>query len=217
MAKLIDAVALSQKICAHPIGCELKYASDDNFVGRLITGYHPEVKNICLLTEKIAEQFCQVQKYLNENHQVGLFVFDAYRPKRAVIDFIHWSKQPAENKKELEQKEKHYPHLEKNRLFDLGYLAEDSQHCYGNTVDCVLQDLKTKQFLDMGAIFDFFGEESHSTKTAEEIGEAVHKNRKILSNAMHQFGFQVAQTEYWHFSHKTIKETQTPIDIPFSI
>jgi D-alanyl-D-alanine dipeptidase len=216
MVKLINVVKLSQQLCLHPIGCELKYATIDNFVGRVIDGYHPDAKNICLLTEKIAKIFCQVQNHLIENYQLGLFVFDAYRPKRAVKDFIHWMHQAPAGQYELQQKNKHYPDIEKDQLFNLGYLAEDSDHCYGNTVDCVLQELKSKQLLDMGVIFDFFGEQSHSNKKADELGEMVYRHRQILAQAMQQFGFRVAHTEYWHFTHTSIKETNTPIDIPIT-
>ena len=117
MVKLVNAVQLSRQICHQPINCELKYATNDNFVGRVIDGYHPDAKNICLLTEKVAQVFCQVQDYLLENHQFSLFVLDAYRPQRAVKDFIHWLQQPPTGEYELRQKARHYPSIEKSQLF----------------------------------------------------------------------------------------------------
>jgi len=214
---LVDVVKLSLELCSYPIGCELKYATDDNFVGRVIDGYDPKAKNVALLTQKVANVICQVQNYLIKKHDVGLFVYDAYRPKRAVLDFIHWVKQPPANDFELVQKAKHYPHIEKSQLFDLDYLGKDSNHCYGNTIDCVLRDLKDNTFLDMGVIFDFFGEESHSNKTSDDLGEKIYHNRQILSGAMDKFDFQIAPTEYWHFTHRTIKETAIPLDIPITV
>lgn len=212
---LVDAVKLSKSKCSEPIRAELRYATERNFVGRPINGYTPGLTNLALLTPKAAEKLCAVQNYLIAQHQYGLMVFDAYRPKRAVLDFMAWSQQPPAGAYELERKAKHYPHIEKNELFVLGYVMEDSGHCYGNTVDVVLIDLAADQLLDMGARFDYMDERSHITMGSAEIGEAAFKHRKILQQAMMQFDFQPYHEEFWHFSHggSAGREVSAPLDI----
>jgi D-alanyl-D-alanine dipeptidase len=112
---------------------------------------------------------------------------------------------------ELQRKDVHYPNIEKAKMFELGYVAEDSQHCYGHTVDLVLIDENGTE-LDLGACFDFMDEISHSTATAEKIGSEAFKNRTILAETMKNHGFVSYPFEFWHynFKEKTIHE---PIDI----
>lgn len=214
MAKLINVLELSIKRCKRPIQGELVYATPYNFVGRVLDGYHAEASDLCLLTPDAANAVCDVQNYLIDNHNVGLFIFDAYRPKRTVQDFLKWSKALPVNKFELERKALHYPHIEKSQLFSLGYLSEDSNHCYGNTVDLVLVDAQ-HNFLNMGAIFDFLDEISHLTATADCIGQDAFSNRQILIKAMTAFGFESYVKEFWHFCHGGAKgrEVLAPIDI----
>jgi D-alanyl-D-alanine dipeptidase len=67
----------------------------------------------------------------------------------------------------------------------------------------------------MGAQFDFMDELSHYTATAEQVGEAAVKNRKILRAAMEQFGFEAYAKEFWHFSYggRAGHEVTSPLDI----
>src|SRR5579883_153689 len=212
---LIDTVALSKKICDQPIQCQLAYTTANNFLGRIVNGYHQDAFDICLLTPKAAHALCQVQNELIHNHELGLLVFDAYRPRRAVKDFMQWSKAPPASDFELQRKKLHYPHIEKNQLFDLGYVAEDSNHCYGNTVDLVLIDLQTKKILNMGDIFDYMDPLSHITNTENEIGAEAYQNRQILRDAMEKHGFHPYQYEFWHYCHGGPKgrEVEGPLDI----
>jgi len=214
MTALIDAVTLSKKLCEIPIRCELKYATNDNFIGRLIDGYDENVKHVCCLTEKASVYLCDVQNYLYNQYNYSLLVCDAYRPRRAVVDFIEWVKQPPANQREIDQKTKHYPRLEKHQLFELGYLADDSEHCYGNTVDVVLVDARSGSPLNMGTCFDFMDELSHGAATEKDIGKTALQLRQLLSQAMQEFGFVPYSKEYWHFSHPLALEIDTPIDIP---
>lgn len=211
---LIDVVALSRTLCDKPIQAELKYATNKNFVGRIIDGYDPAVTDIALLTSKAAHSLCEVQNYLLNNHQLGLIVYDAYRPKRAVYDFLEWSKLPPASDYEIERKAKHYPHINKNQIFELGYLIIDSNHCYGNTVDLFLIDIKTNKPLEMGARFDFMDKLSHLSTASSIIGEAAFQHRQLLANAMTKFNFEPYPEEFWHFSHGGIagREVSEPMD-----
>ncbi len=209
---LIDVITLSKKICKTPIDCQLAYATPDNFLGRIVEGYHEHIKNICLMAPKAAHALCVVQNSLNEKN-LGLFIFDGYRPLRAVKDFGKWMRQPVESKYELTRKEIHYPHVEKNQLADLGYVADEvSNHCFGDTVDLTLIELYSKKFLDMGACFDYFDEASHTTACAKTIGESAYKNRKILSQAMQDADYQPYEKEYWHFTYCE-REISDPLDV----
>jgi len=212
---LIDVVKLSEKLCSFPIKSELKYATTKNFVGRVINGYEPDLTSLALLTPKAARKLCAVQNALIQQYHFGLLIYDAYRPKRAVQDFLHWTKQDVVNQYELERKEKHYPRIHKNQLFKLGYLSEDSNHCYGNTVDLVLIDIATNKALDMGARFDYMDTISRTTATSHEIGEHAFQHRKILSDVMNKFDFQPYIEEFWHFCHGGMKgrEVSEPMDI----
>lgn len=215
---LVDVVSLSEGLCALPIRAKLKYATEKNFVGRPIDGYEKGVTNFALMTPKAARQLCLVQKHLIENYGYGLLIYDAYRPKRAVYDFLFWSRQVPAGEYELIRKEKHYPNIEKDQLFSLGYIAEDSGHCYGNTVDLVLINLVNGDKLPMGTRYDFMDEGSHYSADENQIGELEYNNRKILKEAMKEFGFHPYEKEYWHFSHEGVdgREVNQPIDVEVS-
>lgn len=209
---LVDVIQLSSVQCQKPILGDLKYASDDNFVGRIIDGYHNDARDICLLAPQAAAMVCQAQNYLYQHYNLSLIILDAYRPLRAVRDFVHWFQQPPTHE-EVVRKKIHYPDLEKNQLGKEGYIAETvSRHCYGQAVDVVLIDPNNHRELDMGTCFDYFGELSHSTRTEDELGIAVFQNRKILSDVMAKFHFQVHPKEYWHFDFH-VREIQEPLDI----
>lgn len=210
---LVDVIKLSRVRCQQPIRGQLAYATPENFLGRIVEGYHPEASDVCLMTRQAAEMLCKVQNQLIEmQHNVGLFIFDAYRPLRAVKDFAKWFSEPPVNSYELARKEIHYPHLAKNQLSVHGYVAGDvSRHCFGSTVDLSLMHLATGQLLNMGACFDYFDTLSHPSATLEEIGEEAFANRILLSTAMQNFGFMPYEKEYWHFDAE--REIETPIDI----
>lgn len=209
--KFVDVIPLSQQRCQQPIQCQLAYATRENFLGRLVKGYHADAAHICLLERNAAEALCDVQNQLNKM-QLGLFVFDSYRPLRAVHDFRDWMQQPPQDAYEIERKTIHYPHLEKNQLSILGYIADDvSNHCFGDTIDLSIIDLRSKQLLNMGACFDYFDEISHPTAKAETIGLEAHQNRLLLANAMLAVGFLPYEKEYWHYTFQH-RELQTPED-----
>lgn len=215
MTKLIDTIELSKKLCKHPIQIELAYATSNNLVGRILAGYHANATDICLLTPNAAQALCSVQNHLIETHRLGLFVYDAYRPKRAVQDFFQWASTLSNAPSEQIQKNKYFPNITKDQLFPLGYIAEDSNHCYGNTIDLVLIDLHSNTLLEMGAIFDFMDTLSHWTATAQQIGTHPYQNRQKLLLAMEKFGFESYEKEFWHFSHggSAGKEIHQPLDI----
>lgn len=208
---LIDVIGLSQKQCTRPIQANLVYATRDNFVGQVVDGYTPGVDDFALMTKDAAQALCEVQNALLKNHNLGLLIYDSYRPKRAVKHFMRWSTAPVLDEHELKRKAIHYPRIEKNKMFELGYVAEDSQHCYGHTVDLVLID-ENNQELTLGACFDYMDTLSHNTVTSADIGEEAWNNRQILAETMENFGFIPYFKEFWHFSFKN-KMVMEPIDL----
>jgi D-alanyl-D-alanine dipeptidase len=108
----------------------IRYARSHNFVGRPIRGY---LAAECILSQPAANALEDVQRKLAEK-ELSLIVWDCYRPKRAVDDFLQWSKDPAHS----EMKTEFYPRTDKEKLFALGYLAKPSAHSRGSTVDLAI-------------------------------------------------------------------------------
>ena len=63
---------------------DIRYAGSHNFVGRPITGY---LAAECILSVSAANALGTVQRMLTEK-SLSLIVWDCYRPKRAVDDFL---------------------------------------------------------------------------------------------------------------------------------
>lgn len=172
------------------ISLEMRYFGSHNFTGRQIRGY---AKPVAILTKRAAIALQQVENHLNKKG-LGLKIFDAYRPQRAVDNFKSWSLKTDDTiaKKEF------YPHLDKKNLFNLGFIASKSGHSRGSTVDLTIISLKDNKEIDMGGPFDFFGAVSHhqyANLTAKQ-----KENRKILKEAMAKFGFKAYDKEWWHYT-----------------
>ena len=90
-----------------------------------------------------------------------------------------------------------YPDLEKQELFEKGYIAKRSSHSRGSTVDLTLFDMQTGKEVDMGSPFDFFGPISHPDYTG--ITEEQFANRMFLQKVMVRNGFKPLDCEWWHF------------------
>jgi len=213
---LLDVTALSKKLCEVPIHTELKYATDDNFIGVPLPGYDATAKHIALLAPKAAHALCQAQNHFLKE-KFCIVIHDAYRPLQTVRYFTEWFHNQNISKREIERKAIHYPHIEKSDLARLGYVARNvSRHCFGFAVDIGLIRLDSRQELDMGAIFDYFDPISGTTATSEQIGEEAYKYRQFLSNIMQQHGFLPYDEEFWHFDYHE-KEVQHPLDIPITL
>lgn len=182
---------------------ELRYATDDNFTGSVVDGYRST--DAAILREHAAEALGAVQREL-EQQGLGLLVWDAFRPTRAVDYFVEWARNPDDS-----TQAEYYPGLEKAQLFELGYIAEHSRHSLGGTVDLTLIRLADGEALDMGGAFDFFGERSHYD--AAGLTEEQRQNRALLRTAMELQGFEPYPLEWWHFSYP-LPESTEPSDFP---
>ena len=191
---------------------DIRYAGSHNFVGRPIQGY---LAAECILSGRAATALKTVQAMLAEK-KLSLIVWDCYRPRRAVDDFLRWSRDPAQT----EMKAEFYPRTDKQKLFALGYLATRSAHSRGSTVDlgivpstfslppqnslpalkaCTLP--KGERFedgtIDLGTGYDCLDVMGNSSNTA--VGEAALRNRQLLKSTMAKAGFRPYAREWWHF------------------
>ncbi len=169
---------------------EIRYHSTYNFVGDRIDGYEAP---IALATTEAARALKAVS---NRANVMGyrLKVFDAYRPACAVRHFVLWGIE------DLDQRMKtfFYPDLEKQELFKKGYIAAQSSHSRGSTIDLTLLDMTTGKELDMGSPFDFFSEVSHPDNRS--VTKEQYENRMILQDLMVKGGFRPYECEWWHFT-----------------
>jgi len=170
---------------------EIRYYSTFNFIGTRINGYEEPV---ALVTKEAANALKAVSDDLLQSGY-RLKIYDAYRPQRAVDHFVAW----AEDLDDTKMKSYFYPELDKSVLFDQGYIARQSGHSRGSTIDLTLFDMKTQKEVDMGGTFDYFGELSHPDFTDGLTDEQI-ANRNILRDAMVRHGFRPLDTEWWHFT-----------------
>ena len=183
---------------------EIRYYTTYNFVGERIDGYE---EPIALLTREAA---CALRQVSDDLRAQGyrLVIYDAYRPQRAVDHFVRW----AQDLQSDSMKPVFYPEVEKDELFDRGFIARRSGHSRGSTVDLTLLEERTGRLLDMGGPFDFFGELSHPDHAG--ITPEQHANRMLLRDAMLARGFRPLSTEWWHFTLRDEPYPDTYFDIP---
>ena len=168
---------------------EIRYYSTYNFVGERIDGYE---EPLALLTREAAGALRAVSDAMAARGY-RLKVFDAYRPQMADAHFVKWALDAADTR----MKAYFYPDLDKAVLFPQRYITELSSHTRGSAVDVTLLDMATGRELDMGGMFDFFGESSHADYRG--ITDAQYANRMRLREAMQAHGFKPMAEEWWHF------------------
>jgi D-alanyl-D-alanine dipeptidase len=194
---------------APDITVDMRYAGADNFLGRRVRGYGADR---CLLTAQAARALADVQRDVAA-FGLRVRVYDCYRPRRAVDDFVAWSRDasgPATDPR-------HHPVVPKKELFRRGYIAASSGHSRGSTVDVTLapaipehppaappdcRSLEGAQApdstLNMGTTFDCFDERSHVAST--DLRSEASRNRLLLKLVMEKHGFVGYAQEWWHFT-----------------
>lgn len=186
---------------------ELRYYTDHNFIGDRIDGY---TAPRCILTQEAAKALRGVQEDLGR-FALGLKIYDAYRPQRAVDHFVRW----AENLGDLRMKKEFYPNVDKENLFRDGYIAKRSSHSRGSTVDLTIVSLDARSpgaELDMGSAFDYFGPQSWTDNV--EIDPGQRANRILLQEVMKKHGFKPYDKEWWHFTLANEPYPDTYFDFP---
>jgi D-alanyl-D-alanine dipeptidase len=158
------------------IRVDVRYATSDNFTGAPLPGYGPQQ---VLLRREAAEALGRVQARLRTG-DLGLKVFDGYRPVRASLAMVDWAERAG-----------------RTGLLDSGYVARRSRHNLGVAVDLTLVDLATGTELPMGTPYDTFSPAAH---TANAEGR-VRRYRQLLVNVMAAEHFTNYDQEWWHFTY----------------
>ena len=194
---------------------DIRYAGKLNFVGSVIDGYHV---NRPVMTKVLAHRLSEIQKIVNKDG-LSLVIYDAYRPQKAIDHFSRLS----EDAQDQETKTRFYPHIDKSKSFELGFIGKRSAHSRGSTVDLTLiekgkklaptdevavkhrslKDGRKTIFLDdgtvdMGSHFDLFDEASFHQN--DLIDNKYMANRKYLRDIMMKNGFDDYRKEWWHYS-----------------
>ena len=169
------------------IQVEMRYGTPDNFTGAPLPGYDA---NVALMRHEAARALGRVQQRLRPR-QLGLRVYDAYRPRRATTAMVEWAERTGQTK-----------------LLDDGYIARRSRHNMGVAIDLTLVHLPTGRPLEMGTPYDTFSEAAH---TANATGD-IASNRQVLVDAMEAEGFENYDQEWWHFSYQV--DGAVPFDLP---
>jgi zinc D-Ala-D-Ala dipeptidase len=154
---------------------DLRYATPNNFTGAPLPGYDA---NRAFMRREAARALALVQDDLRAQG-LGLKIFDAYRPVRATLAMVDWTKR-----------------VNREDLLTDGYIASRSRHNLGVAIDLTLIDRGTGRELEMGTPFDTFSESAH---TANAAGIAA-ENRVRLKAAMEKRGFLNYDQEWWHYT-----------------
>jgi zinc D-Ala-D-Ala dipeptidase len=164
---------------------ELKYSTNDNFIGKDVYGCITK----CYLQKETAGKLKVASDILQKNHpSLRLLVYDGGRSVTAQKAL--WEALP-----------QYKPSVRKTFVADP---AIGSIHNYGSAVDLTIADLAGKP-LDMGTKYDYFGElaypklEDRFLKEGKLTALQV-ENRKLLRNTMKQAGFMPIEYEWWHFN-----------------
>jgi zinc D-Ala-D-Ala dipeptidase len=168
-AQLIELIKLDPTI-----KLDIRYATDDNFVGRKV---YPEAR--AFLQKPAAEAVARVHQKLGKQG-LGLVIFDGYRPW--AITKLFWEVTPEEKRKFVANP------------------VKGSKHNRGCAVDLSIFDLKTGALLPMPSAYDEFTDRAspnYKGGTEEEI-----RNRELLRKLMEDEGFTVNPNEWWHFDYK---------------
>ena len=186
---------------------DIRYHARNNFIGAPLVGYNaPE----CILKREAAEALKSVQSQLAQN-RYSLYVFDCYRPQKAVTQMNDWAKSGAGFNA------RYYPKTTRDTLVKEGYIAEKSGHSTGYTIDLAIApnrrpllvwprksacwrrtDYKT---LDFGTPFDCFDKMANTANA--NISQKAKQNRQLILDIMQNAGFNNYPDEWWHFTHKS--------------
>jgi D-alanyl-D-alanine dipeptidase len=170
-----DSLLADVRTADSTIVVDLRYRTTNNFTGAPLPGYEA---NRALLRRQATGALGRVQRRLAADG-LTLVVFDAYRPVRATLAMVEWTRRTG-----------------REYLLRDGYIASRSRHNLGLAIDLTLADRATGRALDMGTPFDSFSAAAH---TANASG-IVATNRKRLQTVMESEGFANYDQEWWHYS-----------------
>jgi len=207
----------------------MRYYTSNNFIGRPVVDYFADR---CFLTQEAAAALAIAQQ------QAGILsyslkIYDCYRPQGSVNDFVTWASDPDD----ILQQHRFYPDVPKSELFAQGYIAAQSGHSRGSTVDLTLVPIDSRQpaidpfanrydcrptmpprypdnSLDMGTGYDCF--DTLSTTDNPLISETAKHNREQLRSIMESAGFINYDQEWWHYTLQNEPFQNQYFDFPIS-
>ena len=178
---LVDIQSLDSTIMV-----DLKYSTTDNFVKTDVYGD----LTLAYMQVKHAQMLVKANKVLQKKYpNYRLLVYDAARPLN--VQHTLWNLLDS------------IPPQKREDFVANPTIA--SIHNFGSAVDLTVYDLMNKKPLDMGTIFDFFGDLAYPRLENEmlkegKLSEEQVANRIVLREAMTSVGFMKIETEWWHFN-----------------
>ncbi len=163
---------------------DIRYATTNNFTGEKIYN-QPRAFAIRPVAEALKKAQAEFSK-----HNVGIKIFDAYRPYAATVKFYEVYR-------------------------DTNFVASPyrgSRHNRGCAIDMTLIDLKTKKELKMPTGYDAFVKEARPDFPLQD--PEVKKNRSLIIDVMNKCGFRVNSAEWWHFDFRGYQKYPV-LDIAF--
>jgi zinc D-Ala-D-Ala dipeptidase len=164
---------------------ELKYATSDNFMKRVL---YDTIRKVYVQID-VARRLAKCQDYLTgRNPDYHLLVYDGLRPLS-----VKWEMWNALDT---------IPASERGKF--VSNPRNGSVHNYGAAVDLTICT-SNKKPLDMGAGYDDIRKIAYPSLEAEflasgEITEQQVDNRKLLRRTLTNQGFSNIPTEWWHFN-----------------
>ncbi|GAB4517434.1 MAG: hypothetical protein Tsb0020_36000 [Haliangiales bacterium] len=202
-----DGAALKKKLAAHPglvdagalipeLQVDLRYAGEDNFLGRSVYGD----LDACFLQKDAAEMLARAQALLIKSRpDWRLRMLDCARPRwvqRAMWKLVVGTPQQSY----------------------VANPARGSIHNFGCAVDLTVAT-RAGEPLDMGTAYDFFGPAARPDRELAllargELSAEQLANRLALREVMLRAGFRLLVSEWWHFdcaSHRETRKRYRPI------
>jgi D-alanyl-D-alanine dipeptidase len=155
------------------IHLDIRYATTDNFLST------PVYSSAGAFLQRPAAQALLAAERDLAQQGYGLLIFDAYRPW--YVTRIFWDATPPEKHEFVADP------------------AKGSRHNRGCAVDLTLYDRKTGREIEMTGVYDEMSERSYPNYTGGSAEQRGH--RDLLRRAMEKQGFQVYDTEWWHFDY----------------
>ena len=161
---------------------DLKYASTDNFTNEVL--YEKEVE--AKLSVPALEMLVKANKILKSiDDSIDFVIWDAARPHSVQVALFEKVKGTFQ--------EKYIAHPDQGSL-----------HNYGCAIDLGL--IQNGNLLDMGTIYDYFGELAEPSKEIDflhegKLSQTALQNRLLLRYVMTAAGFQPIPHEWWHFNY----------------
>jgi len=163
---------------------DVRYATENNFAK---TKFYESAKIFLRLPAATALKKIQEELHRQE---LSLKIFDAYRPysvTEKMWEFVHDARYAADPK-------------------------TGSRHNRACAVDVTLVDLITNNELEMPTPYDDFTEKAHHDYN--NFAENILKNRELLKTIMIKYGFELLDSEWWHYDFSGWKNFEL-LDIPF--